>query len=99
MSIYEVLQTTGLPVAYGHFKSMQKPPFIVYLGGGQTTMSADNTWHYRNNQYQIEYYYTKKNEEAESNIEDVLLANGYNYDKSEDVYIDSEGIYVIYYSV
>ena len=97
--IYDILRETGLPVAYGHFKKMTAPPFIVYLGDGQDTFSADNTWHFKSNQYSIEYYFTTKNEEAEDRIETLLLSNGYNYSKSEDVYIDSEGIYVIYYSV
>ena len=102
MTIFELLQTLDMPVAYSHFKEdegPESPPYIVYLGNGQNTMDADNTHYYRQNQYQIEYYFTDKDEEKEAEIEDLLLENGYNYEKSEDVYIEDQGVFVIYYDV
>ena len=68
MSIYTTLQSTGLPCAYSHFKTAQEPPYIVYIGNGQETMQADNTHYWRENQYQVEYYYTEKNEANEAAI-------------------------------
>lgn len=99
MTIYQVLQSTGLPCAYSHFKKPVEPPYIVYIGDGQDTMDADNTHYWRNNRYQVEYYFTIKNESNEAAIEDALLDNGYNYTKSEDVYIEAEGVFVIYYTI
>ena len=99
MTIYETLQNTQLPCAYSHFKKKQEPPYIVYIGSGQDFMDADNTHYYRNNTYQVEYYFTMKNESNEAAIEDALLENGYNYTKSEDVYIEDEGVFVIYYQI
>jgi len=97
--IYDVLTELKIPVAYSHFKQDVKTPFIVYRGNGQTTFGGDNTWIYRNNQYIIEYYFTIKDEELEDEIEELLLENGYNYEKSEDTFIDSEEVFVIYYFV
>lgn len=97
--IFETLQKTNLPCAYSHFRDKVDPPYIVYVGRGQHTFGADNTWYHRDNQFQIEYYFTKKDEAKERAIEDVLLADGYNYGKSDDVYIESEGLFVIYYYV
>lgn len=97
--IQDTLQSIGLPCAYSHFRKPVNPPFLVYLGNGQTTFGADNTWHYTNNEYQIEYYFTEKNEANEKAIEEALLRDGFNYDKSEDAYIESEGLFVIYYYV
>ena len=99
MSIYQVLQSTKLPCAYSHFKTKQSPPYIVYIGNGQDVLEADNTHYWRENTYQVEYYFTTKNETNEANIEDALLENGYNYTKSEDVYIEDEGVFVIYYQI
>lgn len=102
MTLFEILQQTGLPCAYSHFdeeNSPAAPPYIVYLGGGQDNFEADNNYYYQRNRYQIEYYFTKKDEDAEAQIEQLLLANGYLYDKSEDVYIEDEGVFVIYYNV
>lgn len=99
MTIFEILQSVGLPCSYSHFRKDQAPPYIVYIGDGQDQFDADNTHYWRDNRYQIEYYFTKKNEEVETEIENKLLENGYLYDKSEDVYIESEDVFVIYYYI
>ena len=99
MSIYATLQNTGLPCAYSHFRTPQEPPYIVYIGNGQDVFEADNTHYWRRNTYQVEYYFTTKNEQNEASIEDALLAAGYLYDKSEDVYIEDQNVFVIYYYI
>ena len=99
MAIFQTLQSTNLPCAYSHFKTPQDPPFIVYIGNGQTTFKADNTIYHYKNTYQIEYYFTQKNEANESAIESALLSAGYIYEKSEDIYIEEEDVFVIYYYV
>lgn len=99
MSIFEILQSTGLPCAYSHFRTKQEPPFIVYIGDGQETFAADNTWYHRANTYQIEYYFKAKNEANETAIENALLAAGYQYEKSEDTYIEDQDLFVIYYYI
>lgn len=104
MSIYQVLQSTGIPCVYSHYKTPDDgepvtPPYLAYIGSGQNTADADDTHYWRENSYQIEYYFTKKEKAKETAIEDALLENGYNYTKSEDVYIEDEGVFVIYYQV
>ena len=98
MSIYETLQKTNLPCAYSHFQKPVEPPFIVYLGAGSDVFRADNTHYNTRNNYQIEYYFTQKDEAAERAIESVLLADGWVFTKSDDSYIESEGLFVIYYT-
>ena len=99
MSIYQVLQSTGLPCAYSHFRTKQSSPYIVYIGSGQDVFEADNTHYYKENTYQVEYYFTTKDESNEASIEDALLGAGYLYEKSEDVFIEDQGVFVIYYYV
>lgn len=99
MSIYQTLQTTGLPCAYSHFRTKQSPPYIVYIGNGQEVFEADNTHYYKENTYQVEYYFTTKDESNEASIEDALLEAGYLYEKSEDVFIEDQGVFVIYYYI
>lgn len=99
MTIYQTLQSTGLPCAYSHFKTSQEPPYIVYIGNGQDVLNADNTHYWRRNTYQVEYYFTTKNESNETNIEDALLENGFIYEKSEDIYIEDQDVFVIYYYI
>ena len=97
--IYDTLQSTNLPCAYSHFRKKQEPPYIVYIGNGQETFEADNTHYWKTNSYQVEYYFTEKNEQNEAVIEEALLDNGYLYEKSEDIFIESEGVFVIYYYI
>ena len=106
MTLYEILTDpqTGvkMPCAYSHFrgeKVPKKPPYMVYIGEGQNNAEADNTYYYSQNRYQIEYYFIDKDEEAEARIEQLLLSNGFLYEKSEDVFIESEGVSVIYYTI
>jgi len=99
MTIYETLQSTGLPCVYSHFKTEQDPPYIVYIGNGQVVFEADNTHYWKRNTYQVEYYFTTKNESNEEAIESALLANGFLYDKSEDTYLEDQGVFLIYYYI
>lgn len=99
MSIFSTLQGTGLPCAYSHFNTPRTPPYIVYIGNGQDTFSADNTFFWKENGYQVEYYFTSKNEANEAAIESALLAAGYFYEKSEDIYLEDEGVFLIYYYI
>lgn len=99
LGIYGTLYNTGLPCAYSHFKSDQAPPYIVYIGNGQDVMRADNTHYWHENTYQVEYYYKTKNEANEEAIEKQLLNDGYLFEKSEDVYIEDQDVFVIYYYV
>lgn len=97
--IYDVLRNTGLPCSYSHFQKKIDPPYLVYIGSGQDTFGADNTWYHRENTYQVEYYFTTKNEANETAIENALLSNGYNYEKSEDIFLEDEGLFLIYYYI
>ena len=106
MTLFEILTNdeTGLniPVVYSHFTDKNtpvEPPYMAYLGAGQDTFDADDTHYWKRNRYQLEYYFTKKDEAAEAAIEELLLDNGFLYQKSEDVYIESEGVFVIYYNI
>ena len=99
MTIYQTLQSTGLPCAYSHFKKKQSPPYIVYIGNGQDTFQADDTHYWKQNAYQVEYYFTTKDEQNEEAIETALLDNGFLYEKSEDIYIEEEEVFVIYYYI
>lgn len=97
-NIYDVLADTKLPAAYSHFKTKQDPPYLVYIGNGQTVERADNTHYWSENRYQVEFYFTEKDEATEAAIESALLAGGYQFDKSDDVFINEENTFVIYYT-
>lgn len=92
-----VLRATGLPAAFGFFDEEQTPPYLVYTGAGQEQFRADNTVYEKENVYQVEYYFTAKDEAAEEAIEEALLAGGFLYEKNPDTYDESQNVWVIYY--
>lgn len=95
-----ISQTLGISVCYSHFINSEPiPPYIAYIGNGQTQLSADDTAYWRRNTYQVELYFAKKNEAVEASIEDALLADGWRYSKSDDAFEESQGLYVIFYDV
>ena len=90
--------TAVAPTAYmAFFHDDPGYPHIVYRGSGQNVLYADNAPHYKSNTYIVEYYYDRKDEATESAVEDALVAAGFTYSKSEDAYIDSDNVFVIYY--
>lgn len=99
MTIFETLDSIGLPWAYGRFKERVAPPFIMVMGSGQVNFKADDKYYQSKNSYRVEYYFTDKDEETESAIEKAFLDNGFYYQKSEDIFIESEGVFAIYYYV
>ncbi len=103
MNIFDQIeQKTGLKVVYAYYNEVGgqplKPPYCSYIGAGQSNFEADDTYYYSRNQKQLEYYFTKKSTSTEAKIENVLLENGLLYTKSDDVYIEDQGVFVIYYN-
>lgn len=99
MTITELINTFSIPAGYGVFQERQKPPFVLYLGAGQGHFIADNMIYAKQEQYQLEYYFTKKKAALENEIESKLISDGWLYEKSEDVYIEDQKLFVIYYTV
>lgn len=99
MTIYQIISTLGKPVAYGYHSKPQQLPYFCLIGAGQDKFEADNTYYTRQDRWQVEYYFTKKDPALEKSVEDLLLQYGYKYDKSEDIYIESEDVFVIYYDI
>lgn len=106
--VLDALEGMGLPWAYMTFRSKTftdkdgnehevVPPFAVYYGSGQRKLSADNTHYWSENTYTIEYYFTDKSSANEEGIEAAILAEGFQFEKSEDVYLEDEDVCVIYY--
>lgn len=89
----------GINSAYSHFVDGHDYPYIAYIGDGQSQLMADGTAYWRGNTYQVELYFLRKDEALEADIEDIILANGWNFDKSTDAFIEDEGVYFITYNL
>ncbi len=69
------------------------------MGAGQDQFEADTTYYVTKDRTQIEYYFTEKDSAFEKTIENLLLENNYRYDKSEDIYLEDEDVFLIYYDI
>ena len=99
MTVFEMLQTLGLPVVYGRHTKKVKTPYLLLTGAGQDHFEADATYYVTKDRWTIEYYFDKKDPELEAQIEKLLLDNGYRYDKSEDIYLDDQEVFFLYYDI
>ena len=97
--LLDVLESTGLPARYSHFTNPQEPPFLVYMGDGQDDLGADNLTYWHQNTYMIQYVYKTKAPAMETIIQDTLTAAGLRWEKSEDVWLESEGVFYINYYI
>lgn len=93
-----LLRSVGFPTAYSHFEKTQSPPFITFVRTGSENIGADNeVWSKRNN-YEIVLYTDKKDIEKEKLIED-LLDSAHMYYDIDEMYIESEKLYAVIYSI
>lgn len=98
MTFYEILEQLNIPSVYGAYRKDQSIPYVSYTGAGQDVFWADNGAYHRVNLYEMVYYFKKKDESKEDEIEEMLLNNGFTYEKGVDFYDSSEGVYYIIYS-
>ena len=98
VTLFNLLKSTGLPVAYHHFTSPPEPPYIVYLFAYSSNFGADNKVHSQADNYQVELYTKTKDPAAEALIEDIFDEHDIYWEKSE-TYIDSEGLYQVLYEI
>ena len=97
--LFSVLDGQGIASCYGRNKKPMTLPFAVVLGAGQQQTFCDNTVFSKKNNYTVEYYFAEKSAEKEDALESAFLQNGFIYGKSDDTYIETENVFVIYYTV
>lgn len=85
---------TQVPIAFDHFKTAQKLPYMVYTIISNNNMPADDVVYYTTPQIQLELYSVSKNTTLEATIENVL--NGFFYEKNEG-YLFDEQMYMVTY--
>lgn len=99
MNPYQLLRTLGYPVAYMKFDEVVPLPYLVYRGGGSSNLVGDNRVLYSDYNYTVEYYFDKKSTATERKIEELFNVNEIPWSKSEDIYIDTENIFLINYYI
>lgn len=100
-SIYDLLKTIGIPVAYNHFdeKMNVTPPFIVYRESAPDTFKADNITYYKDINIEIELVTIKKDVTLQNQIEELLTSNNIPYDSTDEIWDEEEKIYHNFYEI
>lgn len=100
-SIYDLLKTLNIPVAYDHFDSNKNvtPPFIAYREIGTDTFKADDLVYYRPHEFEIELITEKKDLTLQQSLEDLLTTNKIPYDYFNEVWDEDEKIYHNFYEI
>ena len=95
---FELLKTLGIPVAYHHFNTEQKPPYMIYLMDTEPDFMADNSHYATIKSGLIEIYTEKKDVELEYALRNALSQNPrIAYAKNSEDFIDSEGVFLVRY--
>lgn len=96
----EIKKKENIPYTYHHFTEEEAvaPPFLVYLFPRSNHFIADNRIYHKGYEIVLELYTDVKDIGLESVIEETLDAHGFVY-RSEESWIDSEEMYVIYFFV
>lgn len=100
-TIYELLKSLNIPVAYDHFKSNKDVsiPFVVYREINTDTFKADGKTYYRPYNFEIELITEKKDITLQQQLEELLTTNNIPYDINDEVWDDEEQIYHNYYEI
>ena len=95
---YQMLKTSGYPVAFNEFKIAPTIPFIVYLKVTNNTFFADGKVHFKSPAYRVELYTSAKDYAAENALEATFDSHSLCYEKDR-VFIESESLYQTTYEI
>lgn len=100
-TLYQTLQTLGIPVAYDHFDSNKQVsiPFLVYREQQLSTFRADDITYHQFHNFELELVTEKKEIALEQQLEDLLTTNKIPYEKNDEVWDNDEKIYHNYYEI
>lgn len=98
--IYTMVYGIGLPCAYYAFEegTATAPPFVIFYYPTRNDFIADNSNYAHITQLNIELYTDEKDFAKEEAVETVLANAGLIYRK-EEIYIDSERMYEVLYTM
>lgn len=93
--IKKMLQETGFPVAYNHFKKSVEPPYIAFTTPYSKNFNADNMIWAVVNHYAVELCTIAKEPETEKRLTDILDGHGLIWERTNEEYITDDGVYSI----
>ena len=97
----DILEQTGLSVAYHHFSKKDgiQPPFILYVENNTDNFMADDKTYTKFQNYSVWLVTKKKDKNLEERLEEVFDNNSLPYNKTSEDYIEDENIYQVNYEI
>ena len=96
--LYAVLTKCGIPAAYGAFGNSPPPPYIIFERYGSESICADNRTIRLYDEYRVELYTDKRNEELEEKLEELFDNAEIEYEISES-YVSDERLFQTVYEI
>ena len=96
-----VMNELGIPCRYRQFRKGEnpKPPYAVYYQDGENNLNADNEAYHTIKSVTVELITDKKNEALEDTLKILFNQNKLFFEFSDEMYIESEGLYQVIYDV
>ncbi len=96
-----LLNSSGIPFRYHHFNKDTTPPTPrgVYMLDDATSVYADGITTLLIDNVRIELYTAIKDPEIEQKLEKVLTDAEIPFEKVDEIYIESENMYMIVYEI
>lgn len=97
--VVAMLNETGLPVAYDHFSTRKPPPapYVAVAVEGTDNAFADNGVYAQMAYFAVELCTVKKEPETEKTLTDVMDAHDIAWQKTDEGYNQTDGLYSIFY--
>ena len=95
----EILSTLGYAVAYDHFNTNTKTPFLIFRRHSTRNFMADGRVNKKVNNIYVELYTDKKDIEIEQKLENLFDKNDIVYNIESELYIQEENVYQIIYEI
>ena len=97
----EILEQTGLPVTYHAYQEGNVPdlPYLVYFESNPIVSAADNTVNHQIKSVVVELAFEKKDEDSEECLEELWSNHDLFFEAQEEIFIETERLYVKPYTV
>lgn len=96
--LYSALKSLNIPCAYGFFREVPDPPYIVFQVSYSNNFKADDKVYVKRDRYSVLLYTEKKDPAIETAVENALDGVGFIYDKTE-TFINGEEMFQIVYTI
>ncbi len=97
-TLLTLLKKTGYPVAYSHFSSPQKPPYIAYLHDDPDNFGADDRVYDSAANFIVELYTAKHDPAVQKKLEQIFNDSFIYWERTE-TWIEKEKFFLTAYYV